>query len=243
MRWTSSGPLAAAIVAAAGWAGSMPAAGQAPPVPASVPHPPPTAPQARFVVVLDAAHGGSDTGGKLGGNQLEKNFALAFSVRLRSLLAARGFQVVTTREQDADLDSDRRAAIANHAKAEACLILHASESGQGVHLYVSSLQQPVQQERFEAWRTAQAAWVARSFTLAGVLNGVLTHAGMTVLTGRIGMPDIDSMECPAVAVEIAPENAGNHEGSGDLDDPDYQTRVAGAIAAALLEWRSEARQP
>jgi N-acetylmuramoyl-L-alanine amidase len=193
------------------------------------------------VVVLDAAHGGADSGGRLEGDQLEKNFTLAFSVRLRSLLAARGIQVVTTREQDVPLDQDQRAAIANHANAQACLILHAGESGQGVHLYVSSLQ-PAEPSRIAAWKTAQAAWVTRSLTLAGVLNGALTHSGMTVLAGRIGLPGIDSMTCPAVAIEIAPESAGGSESAG-LSDPDYQARVAAALAAALLEWRTEARQP
>ena len=69
----------------------------------------------RFVVVLDAAHGGDDTGGRLANGQLEKTFTLALSVRLRSLLAARGIQVVTTRESDATVDLNRRAEIANHA--------------------------------------------------------------------------------------------------------------------------------
>ena len=54
---------------------------------------------------------------------------LALSVRLRSLLAARGISVVTTRESDTTVDPDRRAEIANHAKAQACLSLHATESG------------------------------------------------------------------------------------------------------------------
>ncbi len=49
---------------------------------------PPTA--ARFTVVLDAAHGGDDTGGHLASSQMEKTATLALSVRLRSLLAARG---------------------------------------------------------------------------------------------------------------------------------------------------------
>ncbi len=61
----------------------------------------PSAPQARFVVVLDAAHGGDETGGRLASGQFEKTFTLALSVRLRSLLGARGIQVVTTRESDA----------------------------------------------------------------------------------------------------------------------------------------------
>ena len=58
----------------------------------------------RFVVVLDAAHGGDDPGGHLSNGQPEKAFTLALSVRLRSLLTARGIQVVTTRESDTAVD-------------------------------------------------------------------------------------------------------------------------------------------
>jgi N-acetylmuramoyl-L-alanine amidase len=229
----------AALVAAAELSGASPYAGsQAPAQPASAGQAAP----ARFVVVLDAAHGGDDLGGRLGESLLEKNFTLAFSVRLRSLLSARGLQVVTTREQDAAVDVDRRAAIANHAGAQACLILHASEIGQGVHLYVSSLSS-AEPARFAAWKTTQAAWVTRSLALAGVLNSALQHGGMSVIVGRMTLPPIDSMACPAVAVEIAPENAPGHGEDGGLDDQDYQARVAGALAAALLEWRTEARQP
>jgi N-acetylmuramoyl-L-alanine amidase len=71
----------------------------------------------RFVVVLDAAHGGDDGGGQVGGSVAEKTVTLALSVRLRSLLTARGFSVVTTREGNVNLDSDARAQIANHALA------------------------------------------------------------------------------------------------------------------------------
>jgi len=220
--------------------GAFPASAQAPP-PAPQPTASARAPAPRFVVVLDAAHGGDDSGGRLQGDQLEKNFTLAFSVRLRSLLAARGIQVVTTREQDVTVDTDRRAAIANHSDAQACLSLHASQSGQGVHLYVSSLA-PAEPSQFLAWKTAQAAWITRSVTLAGMLNGALTHGGLTVLDGRVGLPGLDSMTCPAVAVEIAPEGA-NSKNSDGLADPDYQARVAGALAAGLLQWRTEGRQP
>jgi N-acetylmuramoyl-L-alanine amidase len=204
--------------------------------------PAPTTPPSRFMIVLDAAHGGVDPGARLENNELEKNFTLAFTVRLRSLLGARGIQVVTTREQDAEVSSDRRAEIANRANAQACLVLHASESGTGVHLYVSSLA-PAEPTRFAAWKTAQGAWVNRSVALAGVLNSGLSHGGIPVLLGRVGLPGLDSMTCPAVAIEIAPENAAARASGAALDDPDYQARVAGALAAALLEWRSEAHQP
>jgi N-acetylmuramoyl-L-alanine amidase len=51
------------------------------------------------------------------------------------------------------------------------------------------------------------------------------------------------MTCPAVAIEVAPERGSDKKVTAGLDDPEYQARVAGALAAALLEWRSEGRQP
>ena len=204
--------------------------------------PAPPAPQARFVVVIDAAHGGDDTGGHLANGQLEKSFTLAISVRLRSLLAVRGIQVVTTRDSDAAVDPVKRAEIANHAQALACLSLNATESGSGIYLFTSSLP-PAAPARFPAWRTAQSAWVTRSLKLTGVLNSALLNAGMSVTMARFSLPAMDSMTCPAVTVEIAPEQNAGHETTAELSDKNYQARVAAALAAALLEWRTEARQP
>jgi N-acetylmuramoyl-L-alanine amidase len=198
------------------------------------PAPPPT----RFVVVLDPAHGGDDTGAHLSTGQLEKAFNLALAFRLRSLLGARSIQVVSTRDSDAAVDPDRRAEIANHANAQACLSLHASDSGTGVHLFASSLA-AAEPAHFAAWKTAQAAFVNRSLALAGVLNSALLHAGFNVTLGRTELPAIDSMTCPAVAVEIAPERGPDHKVTSALDDPAYQARVAEALAAALLEWRTD----
>src|SRR5580698_10063618 len=98
----------------------------------------PAAPAPRFVVVLDAAHGGDGTGGH-SNDWMEKNLTLALSVRLRSLLAARGIPVVTTRESDLALDTEHRDAIANHASAQVCISLHGSLTGTGVHLFASSI--------------------------------------------------------------------------------------------------------
>jgi len=190
-------------------------------------------------VVLDAAHGGDDSGGRLANNQLEKSFTLALSVRLRSLLAARGIQVVTTRDSDTTVDPVKRAEIANRAQAQACLSLHATESGSGVYLFASSLA-PAAAARFTAWKTAQSAWVMRSLKMEGVLNSALLNAGMSVTMARTSVTAVDSMTCPAVAVEIAPEQNSGHETIAVLNDKNYQARVAAALAAALLEWRTDA---
>jgi len=215
---------------------ALPAAAQAPP-----------APMPRFVVVLDAAHGGDDAGGRLASGQMEKNATLALSVRLRSLLAARGITVITTRESDATLDPDRRAAIANHARAAACLSLHATESGSGIHLFTSSLA-PAPVTRFVAWKTAQAPWVERSMALSGALNSALLHDNVNVTLSRTALIGVDSMTCPAVAIEIAPERGPDGKVTAEPDDADYQARVAATLATAILEWRAQptdmgARQP
>jgi len=202
----------------------------------------PPAPAARFVVVLDAAHGGDDAGARLPSGQPEKSATLAFSVRLRSLLAARGIAVITTRESDGNVEVNRRAEIANHANAQACLSLHATASGSGVHLFASSLT-PAQSARFTPWQTAQAAWVTRSLALAGVLNSALLQAGMGVTLDRTALLAVNSMTCPALAVEIAPERGPGNQVTASPDDPGYQARVAAALAAAVLDWRTEARQP
>jgi len=212
-------------------AGAARGAAQAPPV-------------TRFVVVLDAAHGGNDTGGRLNASQPgqfvpEKTFTLAFAGRLRSLLAARGIAVVLTRESDSASEPFQRATIANHARARACLSLHATQAGSGVHLYASSLT-PNATTHLIAWKTAQAPYVPTSLALAGTLNAALGHAGVPVTLGRTALPGLDSMACPAVAVEVAPL-AGPKPTA--LADSDYQARVANALAAALLAWRSEAPQP
>jgi len=194
----------------------------------------------RFVVVLDAAHGGEDLGARLK-NENEKAFTLAFSITLRALLSARGFTVVTTRDSDAGVGPDRRAEIADHARPQACLSLHASQTGSGIHLFVSSLAS-VRDARFLAWKTAQSAWIIRSLSLAGAIDSALSHAGVTVTLGRTALPGIDSMTCPAVAVEIAPDRSSESQAGASLDNADYQSRVAEALAAALVEWRSQARE-
>jgi len=140
------------------------------------------------------------------------------------------------------VDANRRAEIANRVNAQACLSLHASQAGAGVHLFASSLA-PAQATRITAWKTTQAAWVTRSLALAGVLDSALSHAGIAVTLGRTALPGIDSMACPALAIEIAPDHAPDSKAIVALDDPGYQARVADALAAALLEWKTEGREP
>ena len=192
--------------------------------------------------LLDAAHGGDEPGGKFG-SLTEKDLTLALSVRLRSLLTARGVSVLTTRESDSTVPPERRAEIANHAGTQACLSIHATQTGSGVHMFVSSLAQQ-DPTRIAAWKTAQSAWINRSLALEGALNSALLQDGMNVTLGRVALPSLDSMICPAIAIEFAPASAQQDQNPGTaLDDPAYQARIAEALAAGLMDWQAEGRQP
>jgi N-acetylmuramoyl-L-alanine amidase len=93
-----------------------------------------------------------------------------------------------------------------------------------------------------SWKAAQASWVEQSVALAGVLNSALAHAGIPVIAGRTALPALDSMACPAVALEMAPLAAADHEQGNSPADAEYQARVAEALAAAVVEWRAEERK-
>jgi N-acetylmuramoyl-L-alanine amidase len=197
----------------------------------------PDANAAQFSVVIDAAHGGPDTGAHLSDKLEEKDLVLDLAVELRSTLAAHGVQVTTTREIDVDLPPRRRAEIANHRHAAACILLHATASGQGVHLYTSSLP-PAAMTKFLPWDTAQGAYVQSSLRLSSEINSALTHAQVPVTLGRTSLLPLDNLTCPAVAVEIAPLGKVGEQPT-PLTDPGYQKQVISALAAAIEEWQHD----
>ncbi len=191
-------------------------------------------------MLIDAAHGGSETGTLLRPGLMEKDLVLSLSIRLRSALTARGMRVVTTRESDSAATGEARAFAANHAHAAACLLLHATANGSGVHLYTSSLAQQRPPAGLPLWSSAGAPYITGGLKLASAIAGAVEAAGLPYTLGRVRMDTLDAMQCPAVAVEVAPlhpvrDGAGS---SAALGDPAYQARIVDALAAALLEWRA-----
>ncbi|HZU08489.1 MAG TPA: N-acetylmuramoyl-L-alanine amidase [Pseudacidobacterium sp.] len=200
----------------------------------SVPLPPRAQVRPQYIVVLDAAHGGTDSGARLSDNLFEKDVALALALRLRAALDAQGIQVVTTRDSDAAVPLQARAEAANHALAEACITLHATGTGTGVHLFTSSLA-PAPRVQFLPWRTAQAAFVTQSLRLSSEINAALAHVAVPVILGRTSLQPMDSFACPAVAVEVA--NAKNVP----LTDAAYQKKIVDALTSALTQWKNDWR--
>ena len=209
----------------------------------------------KMTVVLDAAHGGADVGARIsapgGSTILEKNVTLALALKLQALLSARGFTVVMMRTGDdankpaaagatpQAMSLDDRAGLANSTHASACLLLHAAGSGHGVHLYSSELDGVSDEAPVLAWLTAQAAWVSLSTQLERQIGAELQQAGVPRIIGRAAVKPIDSLTCPAVAVELAPEG----EDVNSVNASDYQQRVASGIVGALETWAKQVQPP
>jgi N-acetylmuramoyl-L-alanine amidase len=240
MRWIEERRCLAMVFILA----SLLAGAQTTPPPPPPPAPPPAQPSVlktspRFGVVIDAAHGGSDSGARLSDHLLEKDLVLTLSVRLRSTLGAHGIYVVTTRESDGAVPALNRAEAANHVGAAACITLHATTSGTGVHLFTSSLTQ-IPLTRFLPWDTAQGAYAEQSLRLSSEFDSALTHAEIPVTLGRTALQPLDSFTCPAVAVELSPLNISGKVTA--LSDPEYQDRIVAALAAAVEQWQRDWRQ-
>ncbi len=235
----------------------------------------PTGPNLNLIL-LDPAHGGQDSGAHLGPNLFEKDVDLAFAQRLRTVLAARGFTVELTREADPapqsptpnpdstqtstpiapapQLTPDARAELSNRLHPLACLLLHSTEAGRGVHLYTSALapvstpfgsaELPPDQRPIQLWDIAQATFLPSSQRLAAALSQSIRNLGVPLIAGAASVSPIDSMSCAAVLVELAPAQP-NGGSMTQPSDAGYQSRLANSILDALLLFRSQvaAAQP
>jgi N-acetylmuramoyl-L-alanine amidase len=195
----------------------------------------------RNLIVLDPAHGGRDSGAQISGTTAEKDVTLALAQKLRPALTAQGFTVIATRDSDPtdELVSDVRAGIANHDRPLACVLLHATGSGTGVHLVYSSLPQAKERSSTRAlpWDRAQEPMVAMSTRLANELGLALENAHVPVLLLLGSVPPIDNLICPAVAVELSPLKSDSGK-TIPVTDGAYQQRVINAVATAIASFRT-----
>lgn len=232
MRWIEAGlglALAGIAVAQAPMGASAPAPAQTP-----------------FTVVLDAAHGGSDTGARLANGVLEKNITLRVAEQLESLLRAQGIAVTMTRTGDIDVPELNRAEIANHAQAAACVVIHATDAGNGVHLFTSSIAPQAatgSTPRILPWATAQAAYVTQSLKLESEMDAALMSAEVPVTMGRAAVEPLNHLACAAVAVELAPPAAARGGGSQTIAGEPYQQTVERALTEAITSWRRDRMVP
>jgi len=197
------------------------------------PVPPPAAPTP--VILIDAAHGGTESGAVLGPDTLEKDVTLAFARRLRQDLMSRGLQVRLLRDSDTLLSTEQRAVIANVSRPSLYLCIHATSQGSGVRIYAAMLSGgSADRGPFVAWQTAQASSLSRSRSLQQQLTAAVQKTRFPVRSLLAPLQPLNSITAPAIAIEIAPASGEVSQ----LATADYQQMVSAVLANAIGGIRS-----
>lgn len=111
-------------------------------------------------VVVDAGHGGKDTGAIGPRGVREKDLALAIAKKLAAQLRQLGFEVILTRKSDVFIPLDERTRIANEARADLFLSIHCNAARrrklEGVETWVLNVASDRYAARLAAFENADA---------------------------------------------------------------------------------------
>lgn len=184
------------------------------------------------MVMIDPAHGGTDSGAVLNPAILEKDVTVAFARRLRQDLNARGISVELVRDGDAALSPDQRAAKANSEHPVLYVCLHATSQGSGLRIFSALLSEgPDIEDRgpFVNWETAQSKPLARSRFAQQQLVAAIQKTGFPVRSLTAPLRPLNSLTVPALGVEMAPTTADVSQ----LASGDYQQMVSAVLANGI----------
>jgi N-acetylmuramoyl-L-alanine amidase len=213
-------------------------------------------------IVVDAGHGGTESGAKGPGGALEKDVTLSVARRLKGALEARlGIRVILTRDGDATMGLDERAAVANNNKADLFVSLHANASvragASGAEVFYLSLDEygdaaqhaPRSGESLPVfgggnrdielilWETAQARYIQESAGLARAVEAALReHVPMSPRSLQQGpLRVLVGANMPAVLVEMGfITNAAQEK---RLTSDEFQNQVVQSIVTAISRFR------
>jgi N-acetylmuramoyl-L-alanine amidase len=218
-----------------------------------------TAIAAPFRVVIDAGHGGSNTGapGLLPG-AYEKRVTLAVARALVDELRARGLEVVMTRDHDEYLTLRERVRRANAADPDCFVSLHTNASGarsrHGVETWVLARDAAEVEARRAASREKDdvrsmlrelelldAARASAQLARAVQSEVVAATGGQDRGVRQYGYDVLAGVTAPAVLVEMG---FLDHpiEGAALLDGQ-QQHRIAAALASGIARFADDVRSP
>lgn len=258
-------------------AAGMPPQGAVPPPAAPGSTPPPVLPpvaetrkRAAFTVVVDAGHGGEETGAKGPSGLLEKDVTLDVARRVKArLMSDDGTAVYLTRDDDRKVPLDDRTALANHEKADLFVSIHANssrrDSARGSETYFLSYQATDDDARALAalendtlgiergvsgqsgldlvlWDLAQSAFLKESSDLAEEIQDRLNDTLGVRNRGIKQAPFrvLMGATMPAVLVEIAFISSPEEE--RHLREAAFKDRIAESIAASIRKFRERTKR-
>lgn len=196
--------------------------------------PSPAAPPHTLLIMIDPAHGGSESGAALNPAMPEKDVTLAVARLLRQQLVGRGIPALLIRDSDATLSTDQRAQIVNSVRPALYVAIHAASQGSGMRIYTAML--PAGGENsgpFVDWQTAQSAALTRSRWLQDQVATGIQKTGFPVRSLTAPLRPLNNVAVPALAVEIAPTTGEVSQ----LASVDYQQMITAALANSIAAIR------
>jgi N-acetylmuramoyl-L-alanine amidase len=160
------------------------------------------------IVVLDPAHGGTDLGARGTGGIHESDIVLEFAAQVRAALEAQGFQVVQTRQGNANPSFDDRSAMANAQRGAIFVTLHIASTGMPgtARVYVMHEMVPgTDATGLIPWDRAQAPFASLSRKLGDQVQGLLAQRfkGSPPVAQTANVRQLRTTAAPAIAVEIS----------------------------------------
>jgi N-acetylmuramoyl-L-alanine amidase len=212
--------------------------------------PPPSSAPSGLVIVLDPAHGGTDTGAR-GEMAVEKDVVLQIARTVRAELERQGYRVVMTRNDDSSVSYDDRAAVANAHPEAVFISLHVSSTGTSgtARVYYHQFAAPIPPPGTAApnakpqappapgltvWEEAQRPYSDASHRLADLVQSGLAQvfSGSPVTASGAAVRGLRSIAAPAVAIEISSVSVSNADSLLAAAAP-----LANAIARAVGVFR------
>lgn len=193
--------------------------------------------QGLSVVVLDPAHGGTDTGARGAGGIRESDLVLDLATMVRRSLEQQGFQVVETRMGNDNPSFDDRSARANAQRGAVLVSLHIGSSGipGTARTYVmTEMPEAASTGGLIPWRTAQAPYLSLSKKLGDLVQGQLSQQfkGSPGTFQQAAVRQLRTTAAPAIAVELSSVTV---EDRAELDR--MMPGVADAIARGVAAFR------
>ena len=163
------------------------------------------------MVVIDPAHGGTDSGARGPNGVFEKNIVLEYARMLRAEFERQGMRAVLTRNDDSNPSYDDRVGAANVYRDVIFISLHLSSTGAAntARCYFDVLTavsaSPAPANALVSWDEAQLGHLPASKRLAALIQLQLAQAFSGSPTQPVEAPirQLRSAEGPAVAVEVS----------------------------------------
>jgi len=213
---------------------------------------PPSAAPAAPVIVLDPAHGGTDTGARGESGVVEKDLALQIARTVRAELERQGYRVLMTRNDDSNLSYDDRAAAANARRDPIFISLHIASTGTAgtarayYHRFWTPIPAPPPAaadagakranppvNTLASWQEAQRPYAEASHRLADLMQAQLAQlfAGSPVASARPPVREFPAVAAPAGAGEISSVAVANPNSLNAAAAP-LATAIARSIVAS-----------